>query len=725
MPGNSGISSVFGEFRPDHFHAGIDLRSPAGSGMEVFAPDSGYVAKVEINPWGYGKMLYLVTFEGNMAVYVHLSKFYDELERQVREEQKNRRSYSISIEFEENRFMLKKGQLVGYTGDTGTRIAHLHFEWREGYDRVVNPLDAGFFIEDSKRPEIFNLAVIPMSDETIIDGKLLPQMYEVEAESDSSYELEKPVFVWGKIGFALSASDRQSEENQNRFGIYAYDLLLNDSIIYSARYDSFELSHTDQIDLVWNRELQKLHGKRFHNLFVPSSSGLPFWGRFSPGSGILDISDLSKDTSTVAFYCSDIYGHSVKLQCRIVRVIPGELNLNCEERNSTINCYLEPMDAADNSMIRWWKSLDGKYWKSFLPTVQPGKGYYIDFPETSTVKLIRLSNVEEKYPFPIYWCALHPEYYFKNFPEPQISWRLIDGMFYVDIVFSNFIQSNPFGWLRYLDEEDHILCEHSAIIVAHSSRKYATRLKPNTKGSKISLTVGWTNPSGISQQVENICQYYRLTPGSGNSITSYDGELVLEDPSSAVFKETFVTLTRVDSLQDSLSYSSCWSVSPEELLVRNGVKLWLKVTEPCSSSMINTLCLAKYENDEWWFAGSEHDSASGYIGGVIKKFGTYSLRKDNEPPLIQPLIEDNSVFSYSPVSLGAAVADNLAGFSLQNLPEIFLDDEWVIGEYHPNKENVTYFPMDRVEKGEHVLVFQAKDNLGNASVDSVRFRVIK
>ena len=120
------ISSYFG-YRPDpiykieKFHSGIDFSSTMGT--EVYATGDALVFDVERNDWGYGNMVILDHGYGYKTRYAHLQK------SAVRKGQK-----------------VKRGQLIGYIGNTGkTTGVHLHYEVLKN-DVQIDPIN--FFYND-------------------------------------------------------------------------------------------------------------------------------------------------------------------------------------------------------------------------------------------------------------------------------------------------------------------------------------------------------------------------------------------------------------------------------------------------------------------------------------------------------------------------------------------------------------------------------------------------
>ena len=113
-PVNGPITGVFGEARPGHMHAGIDISAPGGT--PIRAADSGRVVLLG-TVGGYG-LYTCVQHTGSMSTcYGHQSRFGTSSGASVRQ-----------------------GQVIGYVGSTGHSTGnHLHFEVRIN-GSPVNPM---------------------------------------------------------------------------------------------------------------------------------------------------------------------------------------------------------------------------------------------------------------------------------------------------------------------------------------------------------------------------------------------------------------------------------------------------------------------------------------------------------------------------------------------------------------------------------------------------------
>ena len=112
------ITSTFSEFRPGHFHSGIDIKTWNREGYRIFAVEDGYISRIKVSPYGYGKVIYQKLSDGNTAVYAHLKGFSEEIEEVIRNEQRKRDEYRVDLHFKAGRYPVKRGDVIGISGKT-------------------------------------------------------------------------------------------------------------------------------------------------------------------------------------------------------------------------------------------------------------------------------------------------------------------------------------------------------------------------------------------------------------------------------------------------------------------------------------------------------------------------------------------------------------------------------------------------------------------------------
>ncbi|MBT9243365.1 M23 family metallopeptidase, partial [Vibrio splendidus] len=110
----------------------LDIKTQGKEGLKVVAVADGYVSRIKVQQYGYGKAIYVTHPNGYTSVYGHLSKFNPEIEAYVKSIQYKKENYETGNLFpKKNKFVLKKGELLAFSGDTGgSGGPHLHFEIR-------------------------------------------------------------------------------------------------------------------------------------------------------------------------------------------------------------------------------------------------------------------------------------------------------------------------------------------------------------------------------------------------------------------------------------------------------------------------------------------------------------------------------------------------------------------------------------------------------------------
>ena len=101
-----------------------------------------YVSRIKIQQGGYGKALYINHPNGVTSVYAHLQRYSPDIIPHVRKKQYSRKNYTIEFYPEPDQMPIKKGALIGYSGNTGSSFGpHLHFELRTSANQSpFNPL---------------------------------------------------------------------------------------------------------------------------------------------------------------------------------------------------------------------------------------------------------------------------------------------------------------------------------------------------------------------------------------------------------------------------------------------------------------------------------------------------------------------------------------------------------------------------------------------------------
>ena len=126
------LAGTFAELRSNHFHSGLDIKTQQQEGLKVFAAAQGYVSRIKISHWGYGKAIYITHPNGYTTVYAHLKQFSPKIEAFVKKAQYEKETFEIELFPSLSELKIEADEIIAFSGNTGgSSGAHLHFEMRE------------------------------------------------------------------------------------------------------------------------------------------------------------------------------------------------------------------------------------------------------------------------------------------------------------------------------------------------------------------------------------------------------------------------------------------------------------------------------------------------------------------------------------------------------------------------------------------------------------------
>jgi len=229
------LSGSFAELRANHFHSGIDIKTKGEEGKVVCAAADGYVSRIKISPYGFGKAIYITHPNGFTTVYGHLRSLYANIGQLAKQEQYRQESFDIDYFPEKNLIPVKKGDTIAFSGNSGSSGGpHLHFEIRDSKtEKPIDPQLFGFLIKDFIRPAITSVIVYPEESNGSINGKKAPVQFET-AGWGPVHRLKETdtVLIAGKWSLAIESHDLMND-NSNKNGIARYEVYI-DSVLYFA-----------------------------------------------------------------------------------------------------------------------------------------------------------------------------------------------------------------------------------------------------------------------------------------------------------------------------------------------------------------------------------------------------------------------------------------------------------------------------------------------------------
>lgn len=322
------VSGSFGELRSNHFHSGLDFKTTGKEGLPVYASGDGYISRIKISTFGYGKAIYITHPNGYTSVYGHLQKANGTIQEYIKKRHYQEKAYEIELFLYPTELPVKKGDVIAFSGNTGgSGGPHLHFEFRDTKtEQIINPMHFGFkkVIKDERKPIIQGIVAYPI-DSTTVNNSQIPINISFTKQTDGSY-LGVKVKANGKIAFGINAYDFCTN-GYNKNGLYRVKAYLNGVLQYQYGFDSFAFDESRYINNFIDYERFHEMGQRVQKLFHLNEYPLSIVSG-NKKDGIVKVQPNANYNYKVELY--DFHGNKVEL------VIPIEFAIQEAKMAKTI-----------------------------------------------------------------------------------------------------------------------------------------------------------------------------------------------------------------------------------------------------------------------------------------------------------------------------------------------------------------------------------------------------
>jgi len=291
------LAGNFGELRSNHFHSGLDIKTQQKRGFPIYAPADGHVKRIKVGHYGYGKALYLQHPNGYITVYAHLQKYAGAIQKYVKEKQYDKEEYEIELFPEPSVLTVKKGELIGYTGNSGSSGGpHLHFEIRDSASRPMNPMLFGIDIPDSRPPLVNSVFAYPIGEGSQVNKSQNPVKLNLKKQKDGTYRATKIVGS-GRIGIGVGTND-QHDGASNKNGVYEIKATYNGTQKYRVLFNKFSFAETRYLNRFIDYREYKQNKDRVQKLFREPNNPLSIIVD-EDDSGFIEIEDGFSSVYTI------------------------------------------------------------------------------------------------------------------------------------------------------------------------------------------------------------------------------------------------------------------------------------------------------------------------------------------------------------------------------------------------------------------------------------------
>ncbi|MFT4778558.1 MAG: hypothetical protein ACJAU0_000724 [Flavobacteriales bacterium] len=308
------LSGNFGEFRNNHFHSGLDIKTQGREGLDVHAIAAGKVSRINVSAYGYGNAVYIDHPDGHTSVYAHLSKFSPEIEAFVKDAQYELESWEVELYPGPGALLVDSSDVIAWSGNSGSSGGpHLHFEIRQtDTEFPMNPLLWGFEVADHRAPLLKGIQLTPLSDTSAIFSAHAKQYFATTSATGKSKLIQtSPIEVYGPVGIGAHTLDLL-DNNSNKCGIYEMAMRIDGELIFQQRIDELDFSTKRFINAHSDYRELKTEKRGIHRAFRLPFNELDIYKTIKADGMILieddaihtidlEVKDVHGNTSSVSF----------------------------------------------------------------------------------------------------------------------------------------------------------------------------------------------------------------------------------------------------------------------------------------------------------------------------------------------------------------------------------------------------------------------------------------
>ncbi len=318
------LSGSFGEIRQNHFHSGIDIRTEGVEGKPVYAVADGYIARVFVSPWGFGKALYVNHSNGYTSVYGHLKSFSGPVKNWIRDQQYKLESFALDKELTQGLIKVKKGEIIAYSGNSGSSGGpHLHFEIRETKTQeTIDPLKFGLMTPDALPPQISCIKIYPLDENSLVNFANKQILMPVTG-SNGNFRLtaSDTISVSGNIIFGVEARD-QPVGKGFKTGVSSIHLFIDGQPVFEQHLERFAFSQTRYVNSLMDYPAYMKNRRKIQRSYIAPNNKLNIYGPVID-RGIQHFSD--NKTHEIRYEVKDVFGNTARLKFMVKsHPLPGK-----------------------------------------------------------------------------------------------------------------------------------------------------------------------------------------------------------------------------------------------------------------------------------------------------------------------------------------------------------------------------------------------------------------
>ena len=721
------LSSNFGENRDDHFHMGIDIKTKGSAGHPVYAVNDGYIFRMVSNFSGFGKALYLKTVTGHTAVYAHLESFSPLLEKVWELQKSDKNSYVINAKFSQSEFPVKKGDVIGYSGNTGSSFGpHLHFEYRDDTDSPLNPLTHGFSLPDRVTPILKEIALTPLSPEALVNASSITQSFPLYRDRDGTYLFPDTLNVFGAFGISIKMVDKR-EGASNIYQIHKAELRVDNQLSFSLSYDRIPYSQTSRAKTIIQPTLYRHNFGEFQKLYRhPGHETLTIHPSAKSG-----INELSPGLHNIEIHVWDVAGNKAISKGMVIMDFPQKVHVDKIFKDEKVITFalspktgVTPIKEATLYSFTPYGYADQKI--DIIHQEQVGKELHVTIPTLAIrERIIQFICKTQSggVATPIHWQEDAPVSDMINLiPDLRISHTDFGVLFQIETG-------------RYTEANVQLKLANDNTFKAYPVKQ----IQPNVYLSDVILPqylseIKYVDISFMKNgQVRDVRFKYQFglaENGKAIRVLSQDKHCSVLTNKNTVYNPVAFWIDKVKKgaqVNNGFQLSPVYQLQPFELTFKDTFRVGIRYDK--QYALHSGLAIYKYDqkDEKWIFLPSKNDQAEHILSTTLDQCDAITIIQDlKAPKIVSSFPAKGGHYKAKDMDKILVIIDDLlSGIDgNEETLSLKLNGKSVLFAYQPMKKEISFLLKSPLSVGPHDFSVTAVDRVGNKMSKTVPFLIL-
>ena len=724
---NIDLSSGFGDFRMNRFHTGVDIRTGGKIGESIYSPVDGSVYRIRTAYTGYGKGLYILGDDGYIYVYGHLNDFNGKIDNLLKAAQISSKRYYQDITLPKDSIPVKKGEFLGYTGQTGAGAPHLHFEKRTLQNVPVNPLTNGFTIDDKVKPVFTQLGFKMMDDNSLFANGYRELTFNVTGNGTTGKYVLDSILYFNRPFAVFTGVFDQMKNGGMKQTVYKLSLKIDGKLFYQIQFDSLDFS--SQLSANFEYEYLKAVNREKNIRRLYAGSGNEYWGSgpVDNKAGIIAFSERSAiGYHTAEITAEDSFGNSSVLKFNFIwgpeeYLYTFDSLVSVKPKDNFF--YFTPIPEIASIKI-----------DSVIPYINKAerwgvaKGTEVEILDNGQLRCKLVSNSISKATASLFvFCknAVIEDNLF-NGVQPRgkvrgdVIYELLDDGLLVRLAVRARYSSKAHTEFYY---QDSLLGIEPAKML--NMNTYHSFVKPQAKYSRVDrIAFVLSDDTLFLPSYSDSAKL--VVVGLEDNQEVQNGFYTFVFNKHNFYKPRFIEIRKrllPPNYGERLVSTVC-KMYPEAFICREPFDIRFSLPNLESFYDKIGICWSDEESEKWSWLQTTVDKTAGYVSAKSNGGGLFAALYDLVPPEVSKVsIIDGRSYRDTKPSIHFLIDDNLSGIEDDRSILVRLNNEWLIPEYDPESKRLKTKPLEPLPVGKHHLGIEVKDRVGNVYEQYLNFYV--